>query len=274
MEARIAGSAVHYIEHGDGMPILVLHGAGVDHREIAVALEPAFAAAPRDHRRLYPDLPGMGKTPMPAAVMSNDDVLDLLIGFAGEVIGDHPYLVVGHSYGAYLARALADAEPDRVAGLALIAPVGAGTEQAAPRPQHRALVSTVDAERELAADLAETYRTYFVLQTPQTLERHRRYIAPSAALVDWAGLTRVFANWTLRDRRRAPASDDRPVLILAGRQDSIAGSAHAQSLADHYARATVGVLDRAGHALLHEQPGLAAALLLDWLDRCDGLPTT
>src|SRR5262245_42525177 len=34
---------VSYNELGSGMPVLILHGAGVDHREMTAALEPLFA---------------------------------------------------------------------------------------------------------------------------------------------------------------------------------------------------------------------------------------
>ena len=36
---------------------------------------------------------------------------------------------------------------------------------------------------------------------------------------------------------------------------------------EHFPRATFAVLDRAGHALPHEQPGLIRALVTEWLDR-------
>ncbi len=62
MLADVNGIPVHYAQHGSGMPVLALHGAGVDHREIMAALEPLFANRP-GYRRLYPDLPGMGRTP-------------------------------------------------------------------------------------------------------------------------------------------------------------------------------------------------------------------
>ncbi len=39
MECRINGVLVHYVEHGEGMPLVALHGAGVDHREIEAAIE-------------------------------------------------------------------------------------------------------------------------------------------------------------------------------------------------------------------------------------------
>jgi pimeloyl-ACP methyl ester carboxylesterase len=35
----------------------------------------------------------------------------------------------------------------------------------------------------------------------------------------------------------------------------------------HYPRATFAVLDRAGHALPHEQEKLVIALMSEWLDR-------
>jgi pimeloyl-ACP methyl ester carboxylesterase len=54
---------VHYVEQGEGSPLLALHGAGVDHREVMACLEPVFDAL-TGHRRIYVDLPGMGLTPL------------------------------------------------------------------------------------------------------------------------------------------------------------------------------------------------------------------
>jgi pimeloyl-ACP methyl ester carboxylesterase len=68
------------------------------------------------------DSPGMGGTSADT-VNSNDDVLDLVIGFARDVIGDDKFLVVGHSYGGYLARAVAR-RCRQVAGLALVSTAG------------------------------------------------------------------------------------------------------------------------------------------------------
>src|SRR5215217_3094410 len=135
MEAGVSGVPVHYAEYGSGTPVLALHGAGVDHREVAGALEPILSKIP-GYRRLYPDLPGMGLTPAAEIIMSNDDVLDLLLGFIYGTIGDEPFLVLGHSYGAYLARAIAALTPDQARGLALICPVAAHTQDV---PRHEVL---------------------------------------------------------------------------------------------------------------------------------------
>ncbi|MFF2029259.1 alpha/beta fold hydrolase [Arthrobacter sp. NPDC058192] len=254
---------VHYAEHGSGTPVLALHGAGVDHREIAGALEPVFSSVP-GFRRLYPDLPGMGRTPAPETINSNDDVLDLLLGLVDSTIGAEPFLVMGQSYGGYLARAIAGRRPRQVVGLALICPVGAHTQNV---PQHEVLVSSADLAGELDSELEASYRSYFVVQTAETLSRFREYVAPAVSLVDEPSLARIFSHWELRDRPEAATTYPHPVLILAGRQDATAGHTGAWELAEHYPRATFAVLDRAGHALVHEQPTLMGALVVEWLAR-------
>jgi len=86
VDCRVGDIAVHYVEHGEGRPVVVLHGAGVDHREVEACFEEALGAH-GGLRRFYPDLPGMGRTPAPPSLRSADDVLDLLLGFTDRVIG-------------------------------------------------------------------------------------------------------------------------------------------------------------------------------------------
>src|SRR6476619_1649236 len=74
MEIRVDRAVVHYVEHGTGRPVLVLHGAGVDHREAEACFEPALGGV-AGLRRIYPDLPGMGCTTAPDTLRSGDDVL-------------------------------------------------------------------------------------------------------------------------------------------------------------------------------------------------------
>lgn len=259
----VSGVPVHYAEYGTGTPVLSLHGAGVDHREIAGALEPVFRKV-SGFRRLYPDLPGMGRTPAPETITSNDDVLDIVLGLIDSTIGDEAFLVLGHSYGGYLARAIAHQRPKRVLGLGLFCPVGAHTTHV---PGHEVLVSSADLTDEPSPELDASYRGYFVVQTAETLSRFQQFVAPSASLVDESSLTRIFSQWELRDRPEAAQTFPHPVLILAGREDATAGYAGPWDLLEHYPRSTFAVLDRAGHALLHEQPEITQSLVVEWLAR-------
>ncbi len=249
-------TVVHYVEHGTGRPALVLHGAGVDHREAEACFEPAFDGV-AGLRRIYPDLPGMGRTTAPETLRSADDVLDTLLTFADEVMGGTAYLLVGHSAGAYFAQAMAARCPEQVAGLALVCPLVPATRDV---PDHRVVAGS----GELGDDV---FRSYFVIQTPEMLERYERFVAPAAALVDQAALGRIGERWALTPDH-APAYAG-PTLIVAGRLDSTVGYAAATDLLDHYPHASLAVVDDAGHALPHEQPKVLRALLAEWLARVE-----
>ena len=93
-------------------------------------------------------------------------------------------------------------------------------------------------------------------------------VANVAALVDEAALERIFSRWVLSDAPGVDRPQHYPTLILAGRQDSSVGWAGAGDLVDVYPRASFAVVDGAGHALLHEQPEVVAALLRHWIARC------
>jgi hypothetical protein len=67
-------------------------------------------------RRIYPDLPGMGRTIAPETLGSAEDVLDTLLALADEATGGAELRLIGHSAGAYYAQALS-AQPSRRARL-------------------------------------------------------------------------------------------------------------------------------------------------------------
>jgi pimeloyl-ACP methyl ester carboxylesterase len=256
MEIRAGPVVVQCVAHGTGRPVLVLHGAGVDHREAEACFEPALDGV-EGLRRIYPDLPGMGRTIAPETLCSADDVLDTLLAFGDEVAGGLAYLLIGHSAGAYYAQAMAAKRPAQVAGLALVCPLLPGLRDV---PEHRVVAGS----GEIGDD---GFRRYFVLQTPQMLDRYERYVAPAAALVDQAALERIGERWVLAPDH-APAYAG-PTVVVAGRLDSTVGYAAAIDLVDHYPHASLAVVDDAGHALPHEQPELLRALLAEWLTRVE-----
>ena len=79
---EVDGVPVHYVEHGPAGPgvgtVVLVHGFPVDHRIMTGAFEPVFTGRP-GWRRLYVDLPGMGRTVAPD-VASTDDVFRILRG--------------------------------------------------------------------------------------------------------------------------------------------------------------------------------------------------
>lgn len=254
---------VHHVEHGDGLPFVVLHGVGVDHREVAGALEPAFTDGPgiMGVRRVYPDLPGMGRTVAPPRLRSNDDVVDVLLGFVDQVAGGGPFVVGGHSLGGYLARAVAARRQGQVAGLVLVCPAA---PSAGDVPPHAAVRTDPGVEDVLAPADVAGFEEYLVVRTPQTARRYRDRVLPGTRLADEPALRRILAGWELRDVPGPGDPQRYPALIVAGRQDASVGWSDAAALLAVYPHATLTVLEGAGHALLHEHPDVVAALLRHW----------
>jgi len=260
MVCRINGVSLHYAEHGTGTPLVALHGAGVDRREIESAVEAVLPAA--RYRRIYPDLPGMGRSTADA-LAGNQDVVELLVEFVERVVGG-PALLLGHSYGAYLARGVAARAPDTLLGLALLCPLG---EQTRNVPDHEVIEQEDDAYDELLPAQRAGFDEYFVVRTRATARRYRDSVLPGTTLVDEAALERIFSSWRV-DLGSEPFTA--PVLIAAGRCDSTVGFNDAVELLDRYPNGTLAVVDGAGHALMHERPEVVRALLGDWFHRAAG----
>jgi pimeloyl-ACP methyl ester carboxylesterase len=259
-------TALHHVEFGVGTPLLALHGWTVDHRLMTGCLEPLFVTRP-GYRRVYPDLPGMGKSPA-ESIASGDDLLAAVLDFVDEVIGGGRFLLVGESYGGYLARGIAAARPGRVLGLGLICPTGPIEPTERTVPPKTVLRPDVDLIAALDPIEAEEYTDVAVVQSPSTLRRFREEVAPGLSRYDRVAIDRI------EPRRRlsvAPEDDEplfaSPALILTGRQDDTVGYVDQFALLPHYPRATFAVLDVAGHNLQIEQPDLFEALVAEWLDR-------
>ena len=187
LNREVNGVRLHYEEHGTGVPLVALHGAAVDHGDIAVAIEDVIPKS--GYRRIYPDLPGMGHSSSDG-LTSNDDVVSLLIEFI-EHVGAQPVMLVGHSYGAYLARGVAARRPDLVLALALMCPIG---EQAHDVPEHTVVRQDDDAYDELDPEQRAKFDGYFVVRTAANARRFRDHTWRGITLVDEEALGRIFAD--------------------------------------------------------------------------------
>ena len=267
MECNIGDISFFYEAYGSGTPVILLHGYSVDHRLMTGCMEPVFAQQ-AGWRRIYLDLPGMGKTSGGEHIQSTDDVLDVVLSFIDAVIGEQPFLIVGESYGGYLARGIVQRKFEQVAGMALICP---GIIAERPRrdvPPHTIIVENPRLLATLDPTDAEEFASTAVVQDEGNWQRFRDEVLSGAKIADEALLEKVGQRYEYSfDVDRLPQPFPAPVVFLLGRQDSMVGYRDAWNILENYPRATFAVLDRAGHNLQIEQPQLFHALISEWLGR-------
>lgn len=199
-------------------------------------------------------------------------MLAALQEFIDQQVGAEPFLLIGESYGGYLARAVVRSRPQQVLGGALICPVGEPLRELWTLPALEVLRSEPDAFTGVSAKLVENFSGLAVVHTREALRRYLSEIQPGLDLADWAAMARVEEKWRLRedpDDAQLPAFAG-PSLILLGRQDVAVGYADQLRLVSQYPHASVAILDVAGHNLQIEQPELFADLVGEWLERVAG----
>ncbi|WP_167758091.1 alpha/beta hydrolase [Microbacterium sp. dk485] len=249
-----ADASLAYDVRGRGVPLLALHGAYSARGEVRGFLEPMLEELPV--RRIYVDLPGHGDSRPSEGVDGAEGVFDLVDRLLQEEGIGGRFLLLGHSVGGLVARAMAARYSDRVAGLALLCPYLDGPQ----RPAQASVVRDDGVSGDLDPDQRDAYEGYFVVRTAETLARFRAAVAPASGAVDDAVFERAL------DALDADAGViEAPVLVACGRQDGWVGWERQQELGTVYPRATVVTVADAGHALPHERPALVAALLADWL---------
>jgi pimeloyl-ACP methyl ester carboxylesterase len=256
-----------HVTRGAGTPLLLVHGFCVDHR-LLLALDGAVDAH-GGWRRLYIDLPGMGRSDAGPEIDSSDAVADAVVSFVREELRDERFAVLGSSYGGMIARHLVASLPDQVLGLALLAPlVEAGP---GPRDVPERVVLVEDAALLASLDPADAqeYADMAVVQSPEGWALFREHALPGLRSYRPEVIERLRARYALAAEPETGAFEG-PTLLVTGRQDHVVGYRSAAALVDrHYPRTTTAVLDRAGHNVHLDQPSLTAALVDDWLSRMD-----
>ncbi len=270
MECQLEDISVHYEIHGEGHPLISLHGFSPDHRLMTGCMEPIFKQR-SGWQRIYPDLPGMGKTPGKAWITSSDQMLDIVLEFIDQVIPGQCFVLAGESYGGYLARGIIYRKPELVDGLLLICPLIVPDQAKRSAPPHVALVEDPALLSSLKPSEREEFESFAVVQSQRIWERTRDEVIAGLNVANEDFLSRLQAHgYPLSfDVDAASAPFEKPTLILTGRQDASVGYRDAWEILENYPRGTFAVLDRAGHNLQIEQETLFNALVNEWLDRVE-----
>ncbi|MFX1378762.1 MAG: alpha/beta fold hydrolase [Promethearchaeota archaeon] len=271
MECNLKNLTVYYEEFGTGQPILMIHGFTPDHRLMKGCLEPIFKNR-KNYRRIYFDLPGMGKTIGPKWLKNSDQMLDILIDFIDEILPNERFIIASESYGCYLARGIIHRRSEFLNGVLFICPL------IIPQPDKRDLPKNfivlkrdVNLISRLNPSDAEEVENSLVIQSQKIWNRYKNEVQSGLKIADEEFLGELFQNgypFTLNVDQLIKKFD-KPTLFLLGRQDVSVGYRDSWKIIESYPRATFAILDQAGHNLQIEQEELFNSLVNEWLDRIE-----
>ena len=255
MSFAMAGQlTMHYMELGDGDPILFIPGGGMDYS----CWLPLADFLKTNRRCIMLDNRGVGQTekPTPPYSMSGmaQDALKILDSL--EIDACH---VVGHSMGGYIAQEMALTAGERCRSLTLI---GSGTGPT------EVTIFLMELRMQLARKLDRRLFLESVagmMFSPATFEQRRELVdgfieggeknPQPQPVYAYEGHLNACIAFSSRDRYSAIQS---PTLVMVGDSDLITPPGQARELARQLSHKEAVTIADAGHMVLVEQPRILA----------------
>jgi pimeloyl-ACP methyl ester carboxylesterase len=255
------GVRLHYVERGSGHPVVFLHGNGAMVEEVLISGLPDRAS--RQYRFIAFDRPGFGHSDRPRTRRWSATSQALLFAEALRALGIGRATVVGHSWGALPALALALERPRLVSGLVLL------SGYYYPTPRLDAALFSPPAVP-LVGDVLSYTLAPFVGEViaPRLIERMfaPQGVSPRFNAEFPLGLAlrpsqiKAFAEDAAHMQTAAELLSYRyrslfpPTAILAGDADEIVSYRQAQRLQGEVAGSTLDIFKGGSHMLHHIDP--------------------
>jgi len=241
--------------HGKDLVVLI-HGWPLN-RSIWSVVAPRLASA--GYRVLAPDLPGFGDSPPIDFDRATVEVYADEVAKFAEPFKARTLAVTGHSFGGYVALALAERRPDLVAGLGLIASRTAADTDAARRGRHETIEKVRSAgTKALLPGLAEK------LVGPRAGVEWRPRVTLMIERARPDGVMAALAAMAARpDRTAVFNSFARPRLVIHGTEDGLIPVSEAAPTGPSPPDVRT-ILDGIGHMPMWEAPGATADVLISW----------
>ena len=268
MLCELENIKVYYEIHGEGIPILMIHGFMPDHRVLKGCIEPIFQNR-SGFKRIYFDLPGMGKTEGKEWIQSSDEIFEVIIKLIKNIIPKEKFLIIGQSYGGYLTRGLLHKYYDEILGICLICPLIRPNLKDRDLPEYTPIIKNPTFIKTLDPHDREEFEEIAIIQNEYVWERYQDEVLSGLNIANTKFLERIYPNsYELSfDVDKLTNKFDRPTLFLLGRQDNAVGYRNAWKIIENFPRASFIILDKAGHLLQIEQQDIFDISVSEWLDR-------
>lgn len=267
---NVFGRQVAVLVDGSGDPVVLLHGLG----GTSETWQQTIDCLDGSLLTVAIDLIGHGRSARDRGDYSITANAVIVRGVLDQ-LGIDRALLVGHSYGGGVALAEAVIFPEKVAGLALVASGGLGSEaspvlramslpfvgELASLAIHPWLVGRIDATFDRLSSLGFRERSE-LRQMRQTLRSLSDMAARGSFLDTLRGVVNVQGQ-LVNGAERLDQIGDIPVLVVWGDRDPMLPISHADVVAAALPHARVEIFEGAGHFPHAQDPGRLANLLID-----------
>jgi pimeloyl-ACP methyl ester carboxylesterase len=258
----VEGVRLHYLEAGTGPPVILLHGNVVTAEDFEVSGILALLA--QHYRVVAFDRPGLGYSDRPYGAMWSPAAQADLLRLAWTALGIERPIILGHSWGAMVALAVALNHPDTLRGVVLLSGYYYPTARAdvllsSPPaiPIIGDLLRFTVSPLVSAAMLPRLFRKMFApLLVPKSFADRfldGLLIRPSQIRAESQdGVTMVPAASAMRHRYRELKL---PLIIMAGSEDGVVDAGrHAAQLHQEIPHSILRLVPNAGHMLHYAVP--------------------
>jgi len=249
-----------YDDAGQGTPVVLIHGFPLC-RKMWRPQIPALVAA--GFRIITPDLRGYGETPTdsgPASMESYaDDLIDLL-----DELNIEQAIFGGMSMGGYILLNLVERYPQRIKAVMYLVTRAAEDDPAAKERRQNLASEALTNGPQKIADTFEgvLFGSDTGQMRPELVTEVRQWMLATPPEGMAAGLLAMRAR---KDSINLLPGFDQPSLVIGAEQDLAVPLEHSEVLAKGLPRATLKIVQGAGHMANLEMPEIFNRYLLDFL---------
>ena len=266
-DAGADATSVRYLEAGEGSPVVLLHGVGLD--AAAISWKHAIPELAENHRVIAPDLPGHGESDKPRRRYTTEYYIDVLDELVAALDLDAPQLA-GISMGGGIALGYAlDNEVER---LALVDSYGLGSD--APwRPAAAMALRIPVVDRMVWESMGVNEGTVRDTLRGYMTQASEEFVTEIHEILQDEDCGRTLRSWQRSEFQacgfRTCYLDDlaglsTPTLLIHGADDTLLPASWSRRAADRLPESELHVFEDCGHWPPRERPATFNDRLTDF----------
>lgn len=238
---------INYVSIGNGVPIIFIHGLSLNNKSNIDFFESIIDK--NLYKRIYVDLPGMGKSNITDKA-TTDDILNSLLVFIKNIIGNQKFIIYGHSYGGYLALGIINKLKNQVLGSFITCPVITTNNDERLIENHKNIIK----KKFIPINNQKFFNDFLsinVIVSEKSWIRYQKLIIPGLIDFNSKFINDLKNHYNFSDKNNLNFINHKtPIFILCGKNDSVVGYKQQKEFSEKHKNIRFKLINNSGHNLL------------------------